>query len=334
LLEETLKALKSFQIKNNLSPICVIGDLMLDVYYFGEVNRISPEAPVPIVKVVNETKTMGGAANVANNIAHLNTQSVLIGITGNDPTASELEKLASEKKITPIFIKGELPTITKCRIIGAHQQMLRLDFEGNRLNAPEMGKLLQFQVNKYIKNSGVVILSDYGKGVCSRELCTSVIRQATRLKIPTIVDPKSDDWSKYAGVTYIKPNFKELCQAIGRSIPNEESSITIACRELIKKYRIKNILLTRSEAGISLISSSNAHHFHSKAREVFDVSGAGDTVVATFAVAILNEYDVLEAVEIANTAAGIVVAKVGTQPIELSELQKILNLSNKNKNQV
>ncbi|MBD3422279.1 MAG: D-glycero-beta-D-manno-heptose-7-phosphate kinase [Chitinivibrionales bacterium] len=300
--------------------VLIIGDIMLDRYYFGEVSRISPEAPVPIVKVVRTQETLGGAANVAHNVAHLGAKALLIGIAGDDPEKKQVEAIARRADISTAFVCDNRPTVTKTRIIGAHQQMLRMDFEHLHAPAPDTVKKLRLAIKKSIDASDIVVISDYGKGVCCKEITSYAVNTATERKLPVLIDPKSEDWTKYTGCTCISPNFKEFCQALGTSVANEDAVIARRARTLIKKYRIKNVLVTRSEKGMSLVGGRSASHIHSKAKEVFDVSGAGDTVIATFSTALASGYSLDEAVNIANVAAGIVVGKIGTAPIEYAEL--------------
>jgi len=299
--------------------VLVVGDVMLDRYCFGEVDRISPEAPVPIVRVQREIAGPGGAANVANNIARLGAHATLIGMTGRDGPGRELARLAGKAGIAAHFVADAFATTTKTRIIGAHQQMLRLDVEENL--PPGAVRGLIGMLARCIDDADVVILSDYGKGVCGGRVCRAVLDAAKKRRLPVVVDPKAEDWSKYAGADFISPNVKELSMAAGRTVPNEDARIEAAARELLARYRLGSLLVTRSEKGMSLISGNRSLHMHSRAQEVFDVSGAGDTVVATFAVAHAAGLPVDSSLSLANAAAGIVVAKIGTCPIELPELE-------------
>jgi D-beta-D-heptose 7-phosphate kinase/D-beta-D-heptose 1-phosphate adenosyltransferase len=304
--------------------VCVIGDVMLDIYHFGDVNRISPEAPVPVVHVTRTAHSLGGAANVARNIRGLAACATLIGAVGNDANADVVAELAQKEGMTAHLFRTDMPTITKCRIIGVAQQMLRFDFE-RRLEADDDQREMYIDaVDRQIEQADVVILSDYGKGYCSDYLCTHTIAVARNRGVPVIVDPKSKDWTKYAGASFITPNFKEFCEAAGESVPNEDSSIEKYSPELLKKYRFESLVVTRSHKGMSCISPEKAVHIHSEARDVYDVSGAGDTVVATLAVGLGLGLQRERAVRLANSAAGVVVGKIGTTPIAWEEIRQFI----------
>lgn len=304
--------------------ILIVGDIMLDRYHFGDVTRISPEAPVPIVRVKKTTETLGGAANVANNVAHLGAKTLLIGLVGNDAAQKTVKKLASKVGISTAFVKNTQPTITKTRIIGAHQQMIRLDFEETLQANSQTEEKIIAQTLAHLSKTQCLIISDYGKGVCTPYVCKQIISAARALHIPVIVDPKTDDWSRYSNATFVTPNLKELAMAVRKNIENDDTAVTTNGKFLLKKYRVDNVLVTRSEKGMTLVTPKQSVHMHSRAQEVFDVSGAGDTVVASFAVASAAGNTLNDSLEIANYAAGIVVAKVGTVPVEIKELKKLL----------
>ncbi len=306
----------------NSGKILIIGDVMLDKYYYGEVQRISPEAPVPIAHIKNEENTLGGAANVAHNLALLGCQVKLLGVVGKDNYCSELKSILEEKGIEDcLLISGKRSTTTKLRIIGAHQQMMRVDFEDSMSLDPEIEAQLLEIIKDEIKNQyDCVILSDYAKGVCTESICTLVINNCKNRKIPVLVDPKGQKWDKYQNAFLITPNIKELSDIAGTAINNEDDLITTYGREILQKYGIANLIVTRSEKGLSLINSTQVNHIPTKAKEVFDVSGAGDTVVAVLAMLISNGTDLNMAAEIANFAAGIVVGKIGTYALHKDEL--------------
>ena len=306
----------------NSGKILIIGDVMLDKYYYGEVQRISPEAPVPIAHIKNEENTLGGAANVAHNLALLGCQVKLLGVVGKDSYCSELKSILKEKGIEDcLLISGKRSTTTKLRIIGAHQQMMRVDFEDSMSLDPEIEAQLLEIIKDEIKNQyDCVILSDYAKGVCTESICKLVINNCQNRKIPVLVDPKGQKWDKYQNAFLITPNIKELSDIAGTAINNEDDLITTYGREILQKYGIENLIVTRSEKGLSLINSTQVNHIPTKAKEVFDVSGAGDTVVAVLAMLISNGTDLNMAAEIANFAAGIVVGKIGTYALHKDEL--------------
>lgn len=303
--------------------VLVIGDCMLDRYYFGEVKRISPEAPVPVTRVLEEHSTLGGAANVANNLALIGAKTGLVGVVGDDQNNNELCRLLDQAGITYHgLVADQRPTITKLRVLGGHQQMIRLDFEDNSpLNKKIENKLKQY-VNKEIADGNVqaVIISDYAKGVCTPALCQNVIKECTRLKIPLIVDPKGSNWKKYSGAALITPNLKELGEAAKEEIANDDRRVKLLADKLRKRFNLETIIATRSEKGLSIINDTQSTHISTYAQEVFDVSGAGDTVVAVLGAALAGGLALADAANLANLAAGIVVGKIGTYAVKRSEI--------------
>lgn len=302
--------------------ILVIGDVMLDKYYYGEVTRISPEAPVPITHVLTETETLGGAANVAHNLALLGCETSIAGCIGNDfHGRSLLEKLKTRHIDARGLMITDRPTTTKLRIIGGHQQMMRLDFEES---APITGKdakqLLNYVSQKLEEGLDCVILSDYGKGICTEEICQEIITSCHSYHIPVIVDPKGTHWMKYKEADYITPNLKEINEVLTEPIGNEDEAVEKAAYEVMEKFHLQNIMVTRSEAGLSLISHKDKVHIPTKAQEVFDVSGAGDTVIAVFALGISGGIASRDSAYLANLAASVVVAKLGTYAVSQKEL--------------
>ena len=303
--------------------MAVIGDIMLDRYYFGDVHRISPEAPVPVASIVKENSCLGGAANVVNNLANLGVQVFVAGIIGKDANGESLLELMHKYDIdtSGLIIEENRPTTTKLRVLGAKQQMLRLDFEQKTPTTSLQQDYLLKWLQKLLDNglSGVII-SDYGKGLCTDSLCESVIQQARMANVPVLVDPKGHEWNKYSGADYITPNVKEIGEALGREVLNEDDSTIQAARDIMARYAIENVVVTRSEKGVSLLNSTKQLHDKATALEVFDVSGAGDTMAATFMAGIAGGLEQKSALKMANLAAGIVVGKVGTQPVLLPEL--------------
>ena len=302
-------------------PILVIGDCMLDRYYFGSVSRISPEAPVPVVKIAETRDTLGGAGNVANNCAHLGAAVTLIGALGNDEYGAVFKRLCGRNHITLAPIASGGGTIAKTRVIGGHQQIVRIDFEEEAPALAQGAATIRKKSLEYLKNAGAVVLSDYGKGVCSAEVCAGILREARKRAIPVIVDPKGSPWDKYRGASVVTPNVKELSESAGTTVPNEDTAIATHAGKIRSRFSLGALLVTRSEKGMTLVEKKSVFHFPTQAREVFDVSGAGDTVVATLAAGLANGYTLGESVAIANKAAGIVVAKIGTVPVELVELR-------------
>ena len=308
--------------------IAVIGDVMVDRYFFGEVKRISPEAPVPVNRVRKVNSVLGGAANVAANLATLGCQVYVGGVTGDDDNRRILEELLAKEKIdfSGLVKSRYRSTITKMRILGAHQQMLRLDFEEvGDLYPEEADQIKQWLLDLMDKGLDGIAVSDYAKGVCSESFCQWVIRMADAHNIPVLADPKGPHWNKYEGCTFITPNLKEMCEAAGQTVPNEDGPVLQIAQMARERYRIRNVVVTRSEKGMTLVGERRTViHSPAAALEVFDVSGAGDTVAAALIAAAAGGLPLPEAVYMANRAAGIVVGKVGTYPVHRDELLKDL----------
>lgn len=307
--------------------IAVIGDVMLDRYFYGEVKRISPEAPVPVTKINRISSVLGGAANVAANLAHLECKVFMGGVTGNDENRQLLEKMMTEAGIdySGLVKSQHRKTITKLRVLGGQQQMLRLDFEETGdLFPDEIVALRAWLENLLDEGLDGVIVSDYAKGVCSDDFCQWVIAQGKAYGIPVLIDPKGADWTKYRGCDFITPNLKEMCEAAGCQRDNEDEAVVAMATAAKDSYQIKNVVVTRSERGMTLVNNEQIIHSPAAAIEVFDVSGAGDTVAATLLVAAAGKLELADAVYMANRAAGIVVAKVGTYPVHREELLKDL----------
>ncbi len=305
--------------------LLVVGDVMLDKYIWGEVGRISPEAPVPVVRGTQQDEKPGGAANVAMNLAHLGAQTVVVGIAGGDENEHLLASALSKSGIASHFISTQsFPTITKTRILGGRQQMLRLDFE-------RLGTLVQSDYDRLIEKalgllpgSHALLLSDYAKGAITPQVCQVLISQARKLGIPVLVDPKSADFSHYRGATTICPNLGELGRA-ARMDTGDLDALLIAAEAMVSALDVEFITATLSEKGIALVRPGNRIVAPALARQVFDVSGAGDTVIAVLALCLASGLKPETAVELANVAAGIVVGKVGTVPVEKHELLAALS---------
>ncbi len=323
------RALKNFVsdgIKN--CKILVVGDVMLDKYYFGEVSRISPEAPVPINHVTKVKETLGGAANVAHNLARLGCQTFLISQIGKDNHGDVFfKKLKSYGVDGSKIFRADKPTTTKIRVISGHQQMLRLDFEDTAEIDGDAEKIFLENVFAEIEKVDAVIISDYGKGVCSEEICQKIICSCRQLKKIVMVDPKGDDWSKYSSANFITPNLKEFNAVLPKKISNVDAEIEKSARQIIKKFNLNGILVTRSAEGLTLVDGKKISHIKAHAQEVFDVSGAGDTVIAVFTLALAGGIDSAAAAYLANVAAGVVVAKVGTYAVSNDELLAALENS-------
>ncbi len=307
--------------------IAVIGDVMLDRYFYGEVKRISPEAPVPVTKINRINSVLGGAANVAANLAHLECRVFMGGVTGDDENRQLLEKMMNEAGIdySGLVKSQHRKTITKLRVLGGQQQMLRLDFEETGDLVPDEIISLRAWLENLLDNGlDGIIVSDYAKGVCSDDFCQWVIAQGKAYGVPVLIDPKGADWTKYRGCDFITPNLKEMCEAAGCQRENEDEAVVAMAMAAKDKFQIKNVVVTRSERGMTLVNNEEIIHSPAAAIEVFDVSGAGDTVAAALLVAAAGKLELSDAVYMANRAAGIVVAKVGTYPVHREELLKDL----------
>lgn len=303
--------------------IAVIGDIMLDKYYFGEVRRISPEAPVPINRIEGERSSMGGAANVAHNLAKLGAKVYMSGIVGCDSNREVLLQLLRGVGIDTggVVVSVKQPTIAKLRVIGSRQQMLRLDFENpQEPEAIEQEKILNWLDGLLSQGLDGIIISDYGKSACTQTICQAIINKARSAQVAVLVDPKGYDWSKYDWANYITPNVKEMGEAVGIELINHDQAVVNAANTARITHDIDNVIVTRSEKGLTFVSKGLEIHDQAMAREVFDVSGAGDTMAATLMAAIAGGLERMDCIKLSNMAAGIVVGKVGTQPVTRSEL--------------
>jgi D-glycero-beta-D-manno-heptose-7-phosphate kinase len=312
--------------------IAVIGDLMLDRYFWGKVSRTSPEAPVPVVEIDEESTRLGGAANVANNIASLGGVPIMIGIVGKDTGADSLQTLIAEKgfPVTGIIIDSSRPTTIKTRVIAHGQHVVRIDQEEKiDITVDTQQKILAALENQ-IKSINGIILQDYNKGVLTKGLIQSVIRLAKEYKKPVTVDPKSNNFFEYQGVSVFKPNRKEAEEALGHRL-NTLDDMKGAAYDLLKKLAAENILLTLGEMGMILLEQNGSlAHVETKARHVADVSGAGDTVIATLTMAMVAGASIRESAALANYAGGIVCGEVGIVPIEKDILIQTILKDNNN----
>ncbi len=297
--------------------VLVVGDVMLDRYWFGEVSRISPEAPVPVVKVERSEERLGGAANVARNCAALGAQVTLLSVVGADEAGRTLSRLLADAGIVAgLHEDHQLDTTVKLRVIGRQQQLLRIDFENAPAHEVLRAKLTEFELR--LPACDVVVFSDYGKGGLVH--VDAMIALAHGCGKPVLVDPKGEDYRRYAGADVLTPNRGELREVVGRW--SDEADLCRRATELRQQLDIKALLVTRSEEGMTLFDDDGAHHEPAMAREVYDVSGAGDTVIATLAVMLASGFDLLRALPLANLAAGIVVGKLGTAVCTLDELKR------------
>jgi len=295
--------------------VLVVGDAMLDRYWFGAVDRISPEAPVPVVRVTREEERLGGAANVALNVKTLGAQATLLTVVGDDEPARKLRQLLEQQGVTALLGSDpQLYTIVKLRVIGRSQQLIRVDFE----NQPdhEILAALLGDYERVLPGHDAVLFSDYGKGGLTH--IPRMIELARAAGKPVLIDPKGSDYSRYAGATVITPNRAELAQVIGAW--SSEAQLHERVQALRRTHRLEALVLTRSEDGMSLFDEAGHVQVPAQAREVFDVTGAGDTVIATLAAMLGAGLTLREAMPIANRAGGIVVGKFGTASVSHEEL--------------
>jgi D-beta-D-heptose 7-phosphate kinase/D-beta-D-heptose 1-phosphate adenosyltransferase len=305
--------------------ILVVGDIMLDRFIWGKVSRISPEAPVPVVVVDHENHLLGGAANVVNNIHSLGGKVSLCGVVGDDETGQTIIGLLKKIGIGTdgIFIEPGRQTTVKTRIFAHTQQVVRIDRETtDHLKTGTFRNLSEFLKEKIGGFDGV-ILSDYGKGLLTRELIRGTIRKAKQMEKVVLVDPKPKNFSFYKGATIVTPNTKEAAEASGISI-SDESSLKKAGRKLLRRLKCEALVVTRGDEGMAIFEPHQEFFVHTVAKEVYDVTGAGDTVIGTIAMALATGANVIDAVRLANYAAGIVVEKKGTATVHREELIKAI----------
>lgn len=304
------------------ASVLVVGDVMLDRYWHGSTGRISPEAPVPVVKVEHREDRPGGAANVALNIAALGAQAQLVGVTGRDEAADSLQQRLQAAGVAVCFQqRADQPTIIKLRVLSRHQQLLRLDFEEPFQTDTQA---LLAAVKGLLNGAGVLVLSDYGKGALQNH--AALIRLARERGIPVLADPKGQDFTIYRGATLLTPNLGEFEAVVGPC--TDEGSLVSKGLALIDQLQLEALLVTRGEQGMTLLRPGCVElHLPARAREVFDVTGAGDTVISTLAAALAAGESLPEAVALANLAAGIVVGKLGTAAISMPELRRAVQLA-------
>jgi D-beta-D-heptose 7-phosphate kinase/D-beta-D-heptose 1-phosphate adenosyltransferase len=308
--------------------ILVLGDVMLDEFIWGSVRRISPEAPVPVVEVSGESYVLGGAGNVAANIRALGGIPILAGIVGKDPAADRVRHLMSELGMEgSALLTDDRPTTVKRRVIAHNQQIVRTDRESREPLTSDRNHAVAAAFSKWLPTVNGVVVSDYDKGVANRDLLALVLPEARKAGVPVYLDPKVQHADFYRPITLIKPNQHEAELLAGLTIGNEDQ-LEEAGRRLLEKFDCPYALISRGEAGMSLFDHGRSHHFPTVARDIFDVTGAGDTVIATLAVARAAGAEMEEAVILANHAAGIVVGKVGTATVSQSELLADFNSRN------
>lgn len=298
---------------------------MLDEYVLGSAYRLSPEAPVPVLQIKQYTFALGGAGNVALNLAKLGVKVSIVGVHGQDNAGQSLQKLTNEAGINNLMISsGNYPTITKTRFIAEKHQLMRADRE--EIFSPDIHtekRILDILLNG---NFDSIVISDYGKGLCNEAICQAAIEFAKVHNLPVFVDPKGNQWQKYRGAFLVTPNFKEFEEIVGEKLSNTDEIINQHATNIIDYYNLNFLLVTRSERGMSLTSKEqNTIHFSAKSQEVYDVTGAGDTVISVITAYYTRHNNLPNACEIANIAAGYVVQKFGAYAISISELNDLAN---------
>lgn len=319
-LENTIKAARG-------QKILIVGDLMLDAFIYGDVERISPESPVPVLAIRKEDRMLGGAGNVFTNLCALGAEPLMFSVIGDDDAGrNALEVVrAFSKSPEGILADPSRPTTLKTRYLAQHQHLLRTDIEKTHALSPELEQKIITAVQAAMRSAKAVVLSDYGKGVLTQSVIAAVIASAKEAGVPVLVDPKGRDYSIYRGASFVTPNRKELAEATTSASLKSDQEITMAAQKVLKDCGIGCVIATRSEDGMSVIGNSEPLHLRAQVREVFDVSGAGDTVIATLAAMLAAGADIAMAARIANIAAGIAVSKVGTTPVRTEEILNALS---------
>ena len=305
--------------------VVVIGDIILDRYISGSVDRVSPEAPVPVLRPSTEEIRLGGAANVALNLSSLGAKATLIGVTGKDQPSKQIKELLKQNNIKSSISQSKLPTISKLRLLAAQQQLIRIDNEEEFLDEDWISSLSSYKKQISLNKNKVLIISDYGKGTLKN--IPILIREAKKLNKIILIDPKGDDFTKYKSANIITPNFSEFQRVVG-SIKNE-TDLTKKGKELIKFLKLDALLITRGSEGMTLLETLSGKimrsDFPTEAKDVFDVSGAGDTVIASIGAGLAGNFSLSDSIKLANIAAGIVVGKSGTATVSQSEIDPLLN---------
>lgn len=314
------------QDKPSSCKILVTGDLMLDKYYYGEVTRISAEAPVPITRIHASSEKLGGGANIACSLSVLGSRTEISGFVGNDQhCASMIEKFQQYGIDFSGLIRTERPTTTKVRVMSGSQQMFRMDFEEDGAVAEADAAAFQKYVGDKLNESlDCVIISDHDNGACSEKSCAKIIALCHNHGVPVVVDMSGHNWINYAQADYVVASLKRVNQVLLQPTENEDANIEKAAHYLMRKYRVRNVIVTRSEKGLSLVGEDMAVHIPTKAQELFDVLGATDSITAVFALALAGGLSPKQGAYLANLAASRVVAKVGTYAVTREELQGLL----------
>ena len=320
-----------FDSKVRKCKVLVVGDVMIDKYYHGEVHKFASDAPVPVAKIIKRWSSLGAAANVANNLALLGCQTYLAGFVGFDHNYETLAEQLFERGINQEgLITTDSPTTTKVRIISGHQQMFRMDFEDNSPKPDEKYAALEKYIRQLLNESlDAVVIADYQKGVCTEYFCASVIKAAHNHGVPVTVMPYGQRWIKYSHADYVTPNVAKINKVMLSPISSEDDdAVERAGRYIMRKFNIKNVLATRSAHGITLVNENDVAHIPTKSQEVYDSAGVADTVAAVFSMALAGGLKPYDGAYITNVAAGIVVSKSGTYAVTKDDMLNALNIKN------
>jgi len=316
-----------FEYKSEKCKVLVVGDVMIDKYYYGDVHKFASDAPVPVAKIVRRTSSLGAAANVASNLSMLGCKTFLAGFVGNDHNFETLSRLLWENKINQDgLIATDSPTTTKVRVMSGRQQMFRMDFEDvSEKNIVQFATLEKYIRQRLNDSFDAVVIADYEKGVCTEYFCDAVIRAAHSHGVPVTVMPYGQQWIKYAQSDYVTPNIAKINKVLLNTITGEsDDEVERAGRYIMRKFKIKNVLATRSAHGVSLIAEDYATHIPTKTQEVFDSVGASDTVAAIFSMALAGGLKPSDGAFISNLAAGIVISKSGTYAVTREDVLNAL----------
>ena len=316
-----------FENKTEKCRVLVIGDVMIDKYYHGDVHKFASDAPVPVAKIFKRRSSLGAAANIANNLVLSGCKTYLAGFVGDDHNFETLSEQLTKSGINQDgLIFTESPTTTKVRIISGHQQMFRMDFEDSSPKSDEHFTKLEGYVKKRLNDAfDAVIIADYEKGVCTEYFCAAVIKAAHSHGVPVVVMPYGQRWIKYAQADYLTPNIAKINKVLLSPINGKDSeAVERAGRYIMRKFKVKNVLATRSAYGVTLVTENDAVHIPTKFQEVFDSAGAADTVAAIFSMALAGGLKPSDAAFITNVAAGVVISKSGTYAVTREDILQAL----------
>lgn len=319
---------KFFADKTDKCKVLVVGDVMIDKYYHGDVHKFASDAPVPVAKIFKRRSSLGGAANVANNLALVGCKTYLAGFVGEDHNFETLSGQLFERKINQEgLIATPSPTTTKVRVISGHQQMFRMDFEDSNVKRDEYYTKLEKYIRRRLNDClDAVVIADYEKGVCTEYFCAEVIKAAHYHGVPVTVMPYGQQWIKYAQADYITPNIAKINKIMLTPVDGaDDDAVERAGRYIMRKFRIKNVLATRSSYGITLVTEDDATHVPTKSQEVYDSAGVSDTVAAIFSMALAGGLKPSDGAYITNLAAGIVISKSGTYAVTREDMINSLN---------